>query len=355
MAIHQLNSGNLRERLYELSKNPRITHGLFWIILLLLLTLNEASLDSFWFVLSNEAITLGIYALVIYLNLYYLIPNYLTQKRFFTYSALLVTASAIATPLLVLLLYFKFFNHPSLRSALLANQNWYFLTTFVVVSISTIFKIITDWSQQLREKQVLENQTMQSELRFLKSQINPHFLFNTLNNLYALTLKKSDQAPEIVIKLSEMMRYMLYECNEKRVSLEKEVNYIQNYLDLEALRQGKQVEIQFTVEGKIEGKQIAPLMFIPFLENSFKHGLNNHLNQGFVHIYLKVEQEKVFFHIENSKPTSPGTPGLTSGRSGGIGLVNIQRRLQLLYLDHYQLTIEDTPGVYSVRLQLDLN
>lgn len=354
MAIQKLYSGNLRERLYELYKNPGVTHTLFWVVLLLLLTLNEASLKNFWFVLSNEAITLFSYSLVVYLNIYYLIPNYLTQKRIFTYSGLLIAASAIATPLLVLLLYFKFHNHPGLRSTLLANQNWYFLTTFAVAAISTIFKIITDWSRQLREKQVLENQTMQSELRFLKSQINPHFLFNTLNNLYALTLKKSDQAPEIVIKLSEMMRYMLYECNEKRVPLEKEVNYIQNYLDLEALRQGKQVEINFKMEGKISGQQVAPLMFVPFLENSFKHGLNNHLHPGFVHISLEATEEKVFFYIENSKANTPGIPGKSSSRSGGIGLVNIKRRLELLYPNHYELEIKDSPGVYAVKLQLDL-
>ena len=121
-----------------------------------------------------------------------------------------------------------------------------------------------DWARQLRERQVLQTQTMQSELRFLKSQINPHFLFNTLNNLYALTLKKSDKAPEIVIKLSEMMRYMLYDCNEKRVPLSKEVKYIKNYLDLEGLRQGKNVTINFETEGSITDQKIAPLLFIPF-------------------------------------------------------------------------------------------
>ncbi len=351
--MEQLSNGNLRDKLYQLSKKPLLTHGVFWFILLMLLTLNEASMQNFWFVFTNELITLFVYALVIYLNLYYLIPNYLTQKRFFTYSALLVLATMIVTPLLVLLLYFKFYRHPTLRTELLANQNWYFLTTFVVAAISTIFKIITDWGRQLREKQALENQTMQSELRFLKSQINPHFLFNTLNNLYALTLKKSDKAPEIVIKLSEMMRYMLYECNEKKVLLEKEVNYIRNYLDLEALRQGKEVEIRFELEGNVSGQQIAPLMFIPFLENSFKHGLNNHLNRGFVHIGLAVEPEKIHFQISNSKPAAPGLPR-NSKISGGIGLVNIRRRLDLIYPEQYRLEIKDEPDVYNVILELNL-
>lgn len=352
--MDQLANGNLRDKLYEWSKKPLLTHGVFWGFLLLLLTFNEAKPENFWFVFSNELVTLSIYALVVYLNLNYLIPKYLTQKRFFMYSALLILTSMIVTPLLVLLLYFKFLHHPALRTELLVNQNWYFLTTFVVAVISTVFKIISDWSRQLREKQALEKQTMQSELRFLKSQINPHFLFNTLNNLYALTLKKSDQAPEIVIKLSEMMRYMIYECNEKRVFLEKEVNYIQNYLDLESLRQGKQVEILFHIGGDPTGQEIAPLMFIPFLENSFKHGLNNHLNKGFVHIKLNVEPGAVHFEIENSKPGTPAMPK-NNKISGGIGLVNIRRRLDLIYPGQYKLDIRDKPDSYSVSLQLNLN
>ena len=205
----------------------------------------------------------------------------------------------------------------------------------------------------MKEKQELETQTMQSELRFLKSQINPHFLFNTLNNLYALTLKKSDQAPEIVLKLSEMMRYMLYECNEKRVPLSKEVNYIQNYLDLERLRHGQKVDIRFEVEGQIGEQKIAPLMFIPFLENSFKHGLNNHITKGFVLIRMQVESNTVYFFIENSKPDV--LPPRDLRRSGGIGLVNVHRRLNLLYPENYALDIDDNPNSYVVNLKINLN
>ena len=218
---------------------------------------------------------------------------------------------------------------------------------------STIFKIVTDWIKYQRDTKELQTQTMQSELKFLKSQINPHFLFNTLNNLYALTLKKSDKAPEIVIKLSEMMRYMLYECNEKRVLLSKEVNYLRNYLDLETLRQGKNVDINFEVNGQVGDQQIAPLMFIPFLENSFKHGLNNQLSQGFVNIKMDVGPRKVHFFIENSK--AEAIPLQTHKRSGGIGLVNVRRRLNLLYPNHYQLNIKDNPKTYANTLDIELD
>jgi LytS/YehU family sensor histidine kinase len=194
---------------------------------------------------------------------------------------------------------------------------------------------------------------MQSELKFLRSQVNPHFLFNTLNSLYALTLKKSDKAPEIVIKLSEMMRYMLYECNEKYVPLHKEINYVKNYLELEKLRQGEKMDIKFNLTGMVSDQRIAPMMFIPFLENSFKHGLNKQLDKGYVHIDLKVMDHEVDLEIKNSKPEK--LPVLNGKRSGGIGLQNVKRRLNMIYPERYDLQIQDLPDGYQVNLQLQLN
>lgn len=343
---------NTTGRFHDFFNRRVIYHTLFWLALLSLLTIIEGTEQGFFFTFSNELINIFFYGLIVYFNLFFLIPNYLTKKRFLTYCGLLILAALVITPFKVLAFYFKFSGYPKVQAELLQNMNWYFLVTFFIAGSSTIFKIIADWARQLREKQELQTQTMQSELRFLKSQINPHFLFNTLNNLYALTLKKSDKAPEIVIKLSEMMRYMLYECNEKQVLLSKEVHYIRNYLDLERLRQGKTVEINFEVEGDVADQKIAPLMFIPFLENSFKHGLSNQISTGFVNIRLRVEGKKVHFFIENSKPDAP--PKQDSRRSGGIGLVNIHRRLNLLYPNQYELEIEDSPRSYAVNLKLDL-
>lgn len=344
---------DFRHRAYDFLTQRIVYHSIFWLILLLILTLIESTHQGFVFALSNELINIFFYCVIVYFNVFYLIPNYLTKKKFLTYCGLLILSTIIITPLKVIILYFKFNHLPELQSDLVKNQNWHFLITFFVAGSSTIFKIITDWVRHLREKQELQTQTMQSELRFLKSQINPHFLFNTLNNLYALTLKKSDKAPEIVIKLSEMMRYMLYECNEKRVPLSKEVNYIKNYLDLERLRQGKNVEINFEVGGAVSDQRIAPLMFIPFLENSFKHGLSNQIAKGFVNIRLLVEDKHIHFYIENSKPDQVPVQG--HRRSGGIGLVNVRRRLDLLYPDHYELSIDDNPNSYAVNLEMELD
>ena len=249
-------------------------------------------------------------------------------------------------------LHLLFTGSPEVRIQLIQDQPSYFLSSFLIAGGSTILKVFSDWVRYQRDRQILEKQNMTSELKFLKSQINPHFLFNTLNSLYALTLKKSDKAPEIVIKLSEMMRYMLYECNEKRVSLSKEVNYIQNYLELEKLRHGNHVDIKFDLEGQVNNQTIAPLMFIPFLENSFKHGLKNQIQEGFVDIHLKIEPTEVMVHIENSKAQS--LPAQIHKRSGGIGLKNVQRRLNILYPNKHTLNITETPKTYSVQLQIGL-
>jgi len=211
---------------------------------------------------------------------------------------------------------------------------------------------MNDWLESQREKKELQSQTLQSELKFLKSQINPHFLFNTLNSLYALTLKKSDQAPEIVLKLSEMMRYMLYECNEREVPLSKEINYLKNYLELEKIRQGKKMEINFAMDGEVDHQKIAPLMFIPFVENSFKHGISNQISAGYVNIFLEINKNEVNITIENSKTASMPSP--SGKKSGGIGLVNVKRRLDLLYPDKYDLNIDEDPNTYTVKLCIDL-
>lgn len=332
-------------------------HVLFWMVVLLIMTIIESinSHYSFWFTISNEVINVLFFSIIVYFNLLYLIPNYLTKKRFMTYSALLILFAIFITPIKMMVFYLKFSGMPELQKGLLEGDFYYFMVAFLIAATATIYKIVTDWVSYLRDKQELETQTMQSELRFLKSQINPHFLFNTLNNLYALTLKKSDQAPEIVIKLSEMMRYMLYDCNERRVQLSKEVAYLNNYLDLERLRQGKAASINFTVIGEIGEQTIAPLLFIPFLENSFKHGLNNQINQGgYVNIQLEIKGDCVHFHIENSKPEKVPLPD-PSRRSGGIGLVNVHRRLNLMYPDKYDLKIADTPNTYAVDLKIELD
>ena len=340
---------------YRFFSQKKVYHTLFWAALLTVLTAYDLLFTdrSVATAIGHGLIVVFVYALVVYFNLLYLIPNYLSKSKLLHYFGLLTLSVLIITPIEALILYLIYSGNETAQTNVITNLNLYFIPPLLIAAGSTLFKIINDWFRNLREKQELEKRTMQSELRFLKSQINPHFLFNTLNSLYALTLKKSDNAPEIVIKLSEMMRYMLYECNEKQVPLVKEVNYLRNYLDLEKLRQGKTIDIQFTTEGHIGNQMIAPLMFIPFLENSFKHGLSNNLTEGFVHIRLTADADRVTSVVENSKPEKMPTVH-PKRKSGGIGLVNVKRRLNLLYPDRYKLNIEEHPKSYRVELEIDL-
>lgn len=343
------------DRLASFFSRRPVYHAIGWISFFIILVLaqiktNNATIGP---AMVNESVNLIFYALLLYFNLQYLFPNYLRKGQYMLYLGLLLLATLVLTPIKLLL---KFILLSQSSDSLLDNFGAYYFSTFLVGGgLATVGKMMTDWFRQNRERQELVTETMQSELRFLKSQINPHFLFNTLNSLYALTLKKSDAAPDIVIKLSEMMRYMLYECNEKTVPLAKEITYIRNYLDLEKLRQQKDVSINLEVNGNPGNQQIAPLMFMNFLENSFKHGLNSAIAEGFVNIQLDIEEGAVNFHIENSKGSIiPRSPDASKGPSGGIGLVNVRRRLDLLYPNRYDLNISETPNAFAVDLRLAL-
>ena len=324
----------------------------FWVMLWLVQW--RSGEMPFGVAIASESITVVFYVVVVYINLLYLFPQYLKKGHYWTYLLLLVLLSFLFTPLKLILIYFLFSKVGSAQQEILQNMYAYFFSTFLVAGLSTVGKIMVDWIVQNRQKVRVENESMQSELRFLKSQINPHFLFNTLNSLYALTLKKDDKAPDIVIKLSEMMRYMLYECNEPRVPLRKEINYLRNYLDLERLRQRAGITIELKVNGTVTDQMIAPLMLIPFLENSFKHGVNAAIQDGFVIATLNVEPRAVHFVLENSKGSQMPTQLHVGRPSGGIGLVNVRRRLDLLYPGRYDLNIRESPSTYAVHLDLEL-
>jgi len=327
-------------------------HIFFWISLYVILVVLDTS-GSIGVKMLREFITVAFFAMMVYINIYFLFPNYLSKKNLLHHLVSLAIVALLITPIKTLCLLLVSSDFGDFKSYLLQHRFNFFVSTFFIGIASTIYSIMNDWLASQREKTELQSQTLQSELKFLKSQINPHFLFNTLNSLYALTLKKSEQAPEIVLKLSEMMRYMLYECNEREVSLSKEINYLKNYLELEKIRQGKKMDINFIMDGEVSNQKIAPLMFIPFVENSFKHGISNQITAGYVNILLEIEKQEVNITIENSKTASMPAP--SGKKSGGIGLVNVRRRLDLLYPGLHELNIDEDPNTYTVKLCINLD
>lgn len=201
--------------------------------------------------------------------------------------------------------------------------------------------------EQWRWLATLKSDKAKAELMLLKSQINPHFFFNTLNNLYGLVVEKSDEAPEVVLKLSDMMRYTIYEGREEEVPLTNEITYLENYIELHKIRYQQKVDIQFTHQ-LAQDHKVAPLLFIILLENAFKHGVERMRKGAYVQLHLAAERSRITFTIENNfKPS-------TSDTTVGIGLDNLKKRLEHIYPNHHQLQIEEQASIYKVQLTIDL-
>lgn len=215
---------------------------------------------------------------------------------------------------------------------------------------SALFEMAVYANRQEKEAIRLRNEKLETEMKFLKSQINPHFLFNALNNIYTMTVIKSDDAPEHLLKLSEMLRYMLYECNTDKVLLQKEATYIRHYIDLKMLKDSGGLNVEVDMREKYPDLLIAPLLFIPFVENAFKHSKVEDLSEGWIKISLRTEDRIVFFTVENSAPASIHT----KDQVGGIGLKNVERQLELLYPGRHKLEIEEGDGRFRVYLEIEL-
>jgi hypothetical protein len=199
--------------------------------------------------------------------------------------------------------------------------------------------------------QQLVREKLTAELQLLKAQVHPHFLFNTLNNLYSLTLLKSDHAPEVVLKLSGLLRYMLYECNAPQVPLDKEVRMMQDYVELERLRYGDRLDLAVNVRGDLAGKGVAPLLLLPFLENAFKHGASEQLDQAWIALDLTVKDNLLKMKLINSV-SEEAPPPVPDADCHGIGLQNVRKRLELLYPGRHELKILREAETFIVTLTI---
>jgi two-component system LytT family sensor kinase len=205
-------------------------------------------------------------------------------------------------------------------------------------------------SQRAKEKEKsLTKEKLEAELKFLRTQTNPHFLFNTLNNIYALARKKSDETADVVMKLSKLLRFMLYESKNDSISIADELKVLSDYIELERIRYNERLAIRFTKAIDNETQPIAPLILLPFVENAFKHGASETRFNSFIHIDVQLQQALLIFTIENSKDDDPA-----ESFSENIGLSNVRRQLELMYPDH-QLKIERQPTAFKVTLSINLN
>ncbi|RYD89247.1 MAG: histidine kinase [Sphingobacteriales bacterium] len=327
-------------------------HVLVWVCLLSFFfylihsSHKSAVADTAVIVFIFGAINIGLF----YINYLWLIPRFLDRNKYSKY----ITAILLAVVLLGLGKYgvaLLFHDLVLVHKEEVISFWSYFMSTIftslLFVFLSIVLKFSTDWFLNERIQRDLENQRLSAELSFLKSQINPHFLFNSLNSIYSLAYQKSETTPEAILKLSEIMRYMLYESNDNKVDLEKEVHYLQNYIDLQKIRFGHKAFVEFEVNGEVTSQRIAPLLLISFIENAFKHGVANEPEHP-IKMLLDINDGQLEFYIENKKHTN------NRDAAGGIGLNNVKRRLNLLYPNKYKLVIKDDDDIYTCRLSLSL-
>ncbi len=341
-----------------------LSHIVFWLAALAFYTIYFGQRqDAYGQSLIFVSLLLPITIATTYFLLYRLIPRYLLTRRygfFALYFCYTLILSLYLELLLVVVLYVTVAEYQALVVATgLVDLLDVIVGMYLVVFLATALHLLKRWYSMQAVNAQLERAHLEAEvklkeaqLKLLKSQIHPHFLFNTLNNLYGLTLEQSDRAPDVVLRISEMLDYMLYRGNAPRVPLTSEIEHLRNYLALEQLRYDDRVRITFETEGTFEAVDIAPLLLIPFVENSFKHGVSQSSGTGWVRLHLSQCDGVLVFTVENSKGLEqPAEPRVIAE---GIGLNNVKQRLDLLYPQRHSLTITEQKHDFKVVLSLHL-
>lgn len=281
-----------------------------------------------------------------YFNILYLIPHLLAKRQYWQYCSSVILIIAFVLLAISLPLFFTAGSFVTLPFGFYINSLLLFSLIFIASSMSNI---VGRWFTSENNKKDIEYQKTLAELSFLKAQINPHFLFNTLNNIYLLAIKKSEQTPEAILKLASMMRYVLSDAKEETVPLEKEIEYIGKYIDLQKMRLTESVKTDYTVSGYCHNLQIAPLILIPYIENAFKFGISTH-GESHIAVSIAIADKQLVLRTSNLIHNKENI----IVESNGIGLVNAQRRLDLFYENKYELKIDEDNQNYVVYLELQL-
>lgn len=337
--------------------NRWFQHIAYWVAFVLFFAFAWGTHDDNYIkTLSVELINLPIKIALVYPVIYLLFPRFLFKGKIWSFIILFLLLILVASILQRindnLIIVDTFFpdwtKEPTLNIVQLVRGA---VNISSVLAIPMTVKIMEYLSNVQQHEQTLAKDKLEAELVFLKNQVQPHFLFNTLNSLYSLILKKSDQSLEVLLKLSELLRYMLYETNVAQVELRKEIDSLKSYIELEKIRYGSRVDISINIWGETSGYTIAPMLIIPFLENSFKHSTRGFNGQAWITLELGCKDGNMILKAENSIPKDK----TESPAASGIGLNNVRRRLNLLYPDQYDLKIEASEDSYLVVLKLKLN
>jgi sensor histidine kinase YesM len=289
--------------------------------------------------------------------LYFLVPVFLWKREYWQFAGMLLLLLAITS--LLRFSIFAFIYNPIMRglnfyvnsldqiakNSIIQNFEGPAFEGFLFISL----KLFKDWQQKQKDNLDLKKENANAELLLLKAQVHPHFLFNTLNNIYSFTLDRSPQAKSMVRMLEDMLHYMIEECEQPLVSLEKEIGVLKDYFELERIRYGNSIDMQFEIAGEFIGKVVSPLLMIPFVENSFKHGTSRVLREPWIKLFIQADDDMVHFSLTNSKPAEEMVH-----HKRGIGLANVRKRLELLYPAAHLLVIESTKNTYTVNMQIPI-
>lgn len=334
MKIPRWLHGVIFEKKYRILK-----HACFWLFLyadelLSLVGLTEPLGTPFW----NELVDMAADMFMVYINIYVLLPRLFLKGKALSY--LFWTVITILATLLFNYWCWYSGEDSDLFTFVVANS-W---ANAGIVALAVAFKLFEEAYAASQKIQTLREDKLKTELAYLKTQVNPHFLFNTLNNMYVMSKKKQEELPETIMQLSELLRYQLYETEGDTVPLDNEIGYLKNYLKLEKLRR-QYLNLKFEIKGDTRGKRIRPLILLPFIENAFKYS-NSGTGSDYIHIVLEVVDDQILFSSENNKGS------LHIGDVGGIGLANATRRLELAYPEAHTLVVDDNEASFKVDLKM---
>ncbi len=328
-------------------------HVVFWVVHIIifsfLFNLPDQSIGN---VLILSTLWVPVYILYSYPIMYWLVPAYLLKEKYSRFSTLLL-AWAIAGyflnyifrvnvlfPFSDLILYKAAYRNPWSANS--------YLSMNVMAGFCCMITLFKYWIKKQRDWMQAEKAKITVELQLLKAQVHPHFLFNTLNNIYSFSLESSPKTPELILKLSSLLRYMLYDCKAEQVLLEKEIQVMKNYIDLEKERYGNKIEISLNIAGDLKGNYISPLLLLPFLENAFKHGTSDQLEKPWLSMDITVKQNTMKCKIANSKNEQVVVS------ENGIGIQNVKKRLELLYPNKHELKMNNGNNFFVVSLFVEL-
>ncbi len=329
-------------------------HIIFWTVLNnFVLRRNPVSQDfSLWHNLFNVSVWLPVAIPYSYLLAYFIVPKLLLREKFwlFILAALLWIIAGVTINY-----YYRVYVLTPAQEVMhfsnIARGGWQ-LTSFMLLLVHgtnvTMLKLFKFWFKKQQEWMQAEKEKITAELQLLKAQVHPHFLFNTLNNIYSFSLEQSPKTPGLILKLSSLLSYMLYDCKTEEALLEKEIEIMKNYTDLEKERYGNKIEISWDVDGNVKDKYIAPLLLLPFLENAFKHGTSEQLEKPWLSVDISVKQDILKCKIANSKNE------FVSVSEHGIGIQNVKKRLAFIYPGKHEMRINDEGNFFVVSLWVEL-